>query len=171
LEAQALVALAEEGYGADEVRLQFSIDLRFRGQDTELSPALDGRLEAGASDRLRQAFLADYKAIYQYASDDQVEVVNLRLVARGVRRNKIDFGALDVHYQSKREAPARRQVYFSRAEGWLEAPVLTGAALSEPLPEPLRGPALVETPDATIAVPPDGRLAVDGSGNVRIDLP
>src|SRR5262249_51866925 len=81
LRADAAKALAEEGYGEGAVEFEFELDLRFRDQDSELRVPLPAPMGVGDRDGLREAFLAAYRAIYGYASEDAVETVNIRLLA------------------------------------------------------------------------------------------
>jgi N-methylhydantoinase A len=76
LKAEAAVALREEGYGEDRISHEFELDMRYRGQDSEIQVALgDGAIDAAG---LRDRFLAVYRATYGYVSSDEVEIVNLR---------------------------------------------------------------------------------------------
>ena len=74
LSAEALAALAAEGYGAAEATVGFEADLRFSGQDSELSCAFDA---ADRSDTALAAlagrFLADYERVYQYRAEEPIE--------------------------------------------------------------------------------------------------
>jgi N-methylhydantoinase A len=62
--------------------------------------------------------------------------------------------------------PPSRRAWFS-TEGWIETPVLDRAALGG---TSLAGPLIVQEYDATCLVPPGGRAALDGFGNITIAL-
>ncbi|MEE1557740.1 MAG: hydantoinase/oxoprolinase family protein, partial [Alphaproteobacteria bacterium] len=116
---------------------------------------------------LRQQFLAAYEAVYQYVADDALEVVNLRLLARGVRAGKLDFTTLSITGAAQDNAPASiREVYFGRNLGWSRTEIVdhqtfTGTA---------RGPLILQSSDSTVVVPPGGVVKNDGLGNLLIEL-
>ena len=167
LRARAEAALAEENFTADQMRFAFSLELRFEGQDSELPVLLPEALDQADVAWLRGQFLAAYEAHYQYAADDAVEVVNLRLLARGIRPGKLDFRDLSIADTADGHGEAgTREVYFGRRQGWLQTAVLDrrdlhGAAA---------GPLILESADSTVVVPPGGRVRGDGLGNLFIDL-
>ncbi|MBL6951145.1 MAG: hydantoinase/oxoprolinase family protein [Alphaproteobacteria bacterium] len=167
LRGQAAAALREENFTAEQMLFAFSLELRFEGQDSELPVLLPAAVEQINVSWLRQQFLAAYEAIYQYAADDAVEVVNLRLLSRGVRPGKLDFRDLSI---SDTAAPPRaasvRQVYFGRDHGWLQTAVLDRRAFSGTA----AGPMILESADSTVVVPPEGRVTGDSLGNLLIDL-
>jgi N-methylhydantoinase A len=167
LRQQAVAALAEENVSDHQMQLAFTLELRFEGQDSEIPVALPDDLEQAGIDSLRAAFLDAYRAIYQYAADDAVEVVNLRLLARGIRPGKLDFSDLrtmnDTHIG---ETGGRRPVYFSRDIGWLDTPIINRSEFQGTA----EGPMILESADCTIAIPPRARIEADKIGNLMITL-
>lgn len=162
---QARTTLAEEGYDADAISLDFEIDLRFEDQDNEVAiPVATDALDAGT---LRSAFIEAYRNIYQYASDDEVETVNIRLIGRGIRPNKVDFAHVRTAPGSTAGAVARsRSAYFGRETGWADAPVLWRDSFKGEQ----AGPAIIESSDSTIVVPPGARATLDPAGNIVVEL-
>ncbi len=167
LRALAAAALGEENFDPEQMRFAFSLELRFEGQDSEIPIALPAVLREADMEGLRQAFLTAYEALYQYVSEDQVEVVNLRLLARGVRPGKLDFATLGRSDSDRRSRPnGERMVYFGRRDGWLPTMIqdrqtFDGAA---------SGPLILESTDSTIVVPPWARVRGDRLGNLLIEL-
>ncbi|MDA1099908.1 MAG: hydantoinase/oxoprolinase family protein [Proteobacteria bacterium] len=167
LRGQAEAALREENFTTEQMSYAFSLELRFEGQDSELPILLPDALDQVSLSWLRQQFLATYEAIYQYAADDAVEVVNLRLLARGARPGKLDFRDVSI---ADTDTPLRvaggRKVYFGRGHGWLQTAVLDRRAFSGAAV----GPMILESADSTVVVPPEGRVRGDGLGNLLIEL-
>ena len=65
-------------------------DLRHEGQATELTVAFDaGRCGRGA---MRERFLAEYLKTYGYQDETSIELVKVRLIGRGLRPLRLDFG-------------------------------------------------------------------------------
>lgn len=162
---EAETTLREEGYAAGDITLDFEIDLRFEDQDNEVAVALTrDMLDAGV---LRQRFIDIYRSIYQYASDDEIEIVNLRLIGRGVRENKVDFANVRTAAQPGGDAAApARSAYFDRVSGWSKAPVLWRESFAGVQP----GPAIIESSDSTIVVPPGASASLDAAGNIIVEL-
>ena len=167
LRVQAEEALREENFTSAQMQFAFSLELRFEGQDSELPILLPEAVGQASVTSLRRQFLAAYEAIYQYAADDGIEVVNLRLLSCGVRPGKLDFRDLSISDtgETHREA-GKREVYFGRDHGWLQTVVLDRAAFSGEA----AGPLILESTDSTVVVPPEGRVAGDGLGNLMINL-
>jgi N-methylhydantoinase A len=57
-------------------------------------------------------------------------------------------------------------VYFGPRDGWIVTRVLSRGDLATPR----EGPAIVEEYDATCVVPPGARAALDGSGNIVMEV-
>ena len=165
LAEEAETTLREEGYAAADITLDFEIDLRFEDQDNEVAvPLARDMLDA---DLLREKFIDIYRSIYQYASDDEIEVVNIRLIGRGLRENKVDFAHVRTAPQpGSSRAAATRSAYFDRATGWSEAPVLWRESFSGAQ----AGPAIIESSDSTIVVPPGSSASLDAAGNIVVEL-
>ena len=164
LRAEAVTALGEEGYAPEKVACEFELDMRYRGQDSELQIAI-GEDEAFDAATLREAFLKSYRSTYGYASNDEIEVVNLRLRARGLSDQSLDFTALKSDQLVAGETDlGTRPIHFSRDSGWVETPVVERAALTGSR----KGPMILQSPDTTIVVPPDATATLDAAGNVVV---
>jgi N-methylhydantoinase A len=167
LHAEALATLAAEGYAPAQVRIEALADLRYAGQASELViPIPGGRLDAGRLGELRAAFDREYAVTYGYASDEPLELVNVRVVATGLREHRLDFRAVTVAADPAPEA-RRRPVHFARGAAATDTPVVRRAAVP---PEPTPGPLIVEEYDATVVVPPGARVRRDPFGNLLIAL-
>ncbi len=167
LEARAEAALEQEGISATDMTLAFTLEMRFEGQDSEIPIPLPQNLNDVSSSALEKVFLQAYRDFYQYAAVDAVEVVNLRLLARGSRADKLDFRTLSLREQIvERKEGQTRQVYFSREMGWTETKVVNRLGFEGGA----WGPLILESPDSTIAVPPAAHIEGDSRGNLIINL-
>jgi N-methylhydantoinase A len=113
-------------------------------------------------DALRDAFQREYTATYGYASDEDLELVNVRCLATGVREHRLDFRAVRV-VADRPAPPRRRAVHFTRGAPPVDTPVVGREAVAA---EPTRGPLIVESYDSTVAVPPDAWIGRDAFGNL-----
>ena len=82
LEADGSAALAREGFGADMTEYEYQADLRYRGENTNLTVDASQGLDDPRA--LADVFGREHERTYGYRSDEEaVELVNLRLIARG----------------------------------------------------------------------------------------
>ncbi len=167
LVGEALATLRSEGYPDDRVRLEVGCDLRYAGQASELTiPLPGGRFDTAALPLLRDAFNAEYRATYGASTDEALELVNLRLVATGLRPDRLDFRAVRVAASGAETRRGRRLVSFVRRGQPIDTPVVPRHALEGTL----RGPAIVESYDSTIVLPPGAAATADAAGNLLITL-
>jgi N-methylhydantoinase A len=167
LSAEAFATLASEGYPPERVAIQALADLRYAGQASELVvPIPDGRLAGASLDALREAFDREYAATYGYASDEPLDLVNVRVVATGRREHRLDFADVRIA-GAPAAAPRRRPVHWAPGAPPLATPVVGRAAIPR---EPTPGPLVVEEYDSTVAVPPGATVARDRFGNLVLTL-
>jgi N-methylhydantoinase A len=162
---EALATLAREGYPGEHVRLDAQADLRYVGQSSELVIPIPGeRLAPEHLPALREAFAREYAATYGYASDEALELVNVRVVATGVRPNRLDFRTIRV--AAAAPAPATsRLVAFDRHTPARETPVLARETVTR---SERTGPLIVESYDSTVVVAPGWAVRRDAVDNLLI---
>lgn len=152
LEADGARALAEEGFSPEDQRFERAIDLRYHGANSELTVVWPGGGDVPTA--LRASFSTLHERQYGYASDDEpIEIMNIRVVARGVPKTARVPKRLAVAAETP-SGVASRRVYFGPDRGWLDTPICTRMQLG---PDWRAGPLLVEEFDSTTVVPPDGR--------------
>jgi N-methylhydantoinase A len=172
LEAEGLATLQAEGYGPERVELHRFADMRYAGQNSELTIALPaGCLTPEAVTVLLEDFAREHEKTYGYCSDSEpVELVNIRLTARGIAGQSRLPEILSFpggHHATHSPASESRQVYFGPDHGYLDTPLRPRAALAGP---GLYGPLIIEEYDATTVVPPGCRATLDDWGNIVIDV-
>ena len=167
LRADGRETLSREGYAGQSAELSLSADLRYLGQSSELTvPFPDGRTTDKSRQRLYDAFHKAYLATFGYHNDEPLELVNIRLAARGLRKHRLAFGraaAID-------RAPAasgKRKVSFGRNGAARPTPVEPRASVGR---KPRRGPVILESYDTTIVVPPDAKVHRDAYDSLVIEL-
>jgi N-methylhydantoinase A len=167
---EARATLDTEGYAEAQIHLDFGCDLRYAGQASELTiPLPGGRFDAAALAALPPAFNAEYGATYGYATDEPLELVNLRLVASGVRPDRLDFRAVRVEARNGAPPPPRF-VSFARGHAAGDTPRHTPVVSRDAVAAGLRGPAIIESYDSTIVLPPGASAVADVCGNIVITL-
>jgi N-methylhydantoinase A/oxoprolinase/acetone carboxylase beta subunit len=157
--------------GAETLRYGSALDMRFAGQYHELRVELPGRIptEGGVGDIVR-AFKARYTEVYgRVPAGLAVEVLNWHLEAESSQivfhLSREGAGEGDAAEARKKE----RQIYFTAPEaGYRMCPVydryklFAGATFA--------GPCVIEEREATVVIPPDCTVGVDGYRNLVITL-
>jgi N-methylhydantoinase A len=168
LEEQGRAALDSEGYRGPRARLDRFADVRYAGQNSELTiPVAPGPLTPARLAELREAFAVEHEKTYGYRSDGEpVQIVGLRLVARGLSPEarvpeRLRFVA------DASPASTSRQAYFGPQDGWRKTPVIARPMLNG---GPSEGPLIIEEYDATTVIPPGWRASLDAGGNIMIEL-
>ncbi len=161
---QASEALRGEGFGADEVRLAYELDLHHPGQLWSIRVPV----EAAALDRgeVRRTFEEEYQRLYGHVqTNGTIMIASARVVATA------STGAVETARSTPTDTVPRpfehRKVWHGE-RGWLDTPVFAGSELRSGMS--VHGPMLVEEQTTTVLVGPDAAVSVDDIGNFVIDL-
>ena len=174
---EALAARARAWFDAERIpaegrRLELAIDARYVGQNFELVVPIAAGDGAGAMPlptprSLREWFLEAHESAYGYANPhDPIEIVNIRLTARGRLVEEPaplapgDCGPLPEPFE-------HRPVRFA-LEGAVDCPIYDRESLRAG--HVLDGPAIVEQLDSTVPVFPGDRAVADPAGNLVIRI-
>lgn len=151
--------------------IEIVLDMRYVGQNFELPVSL-GRSNSGkvpglpAGQALHERFFASHAQHYGFFNpDDPVEVINVRLTARGSL--SYPAPAAKPKARAAAEPVGRRPVYFS-ADKPARTPVFDRAALIEG--QSIKGPAIIQQLDTTTVLAPGDRLRVDAAKNLMIEI-
>ena len=165
LRNEMLAWFKQEGYSADRVRLGYSVDMRSRGQTSEIRIPLPAKpLTAQAVSALREAFEDEHERLYGHRSDAEntVEVLAVRLVGKAMRDQTEGFlQPLDL----KGETTPSRVAYFGSRWGAIDTPVVARASLHGGT----TGPLLIDEYDSTVVVPPATRVWLDDRQNIVME--
>ncbi|MGY3453973.1 hydantoinase/oxoprolinase family protein [Bradyrhizobium sp. USDA 4353] len=161
IEKEALDRLTHEGVAPDNIVLQRSIDMMYRGQWRSL--AVNAPRPLGAIQDLVASFHVEHQREYNFRRDSApVSFFRLNLKAVGI----VPKAAFAVHAPTgvTPEPVARRPVWFEGEAH--DTPVFEREQL--PCGFSFRGPAIVEQIDATTVVPPGAKAEVDKYLNIII---
>jgi len=164
-----LTQFAMEGFVADSITFRSTVDVRFRGQASEIRIAYPapGLPTQEPIDALMAAFAAEHEQLYGHRSDpdNPVEVVAVRLVGRtGGQHAQDETTPLKPALLQGSQQAATRLTYFGSSDGLINTPVVARRDLAERM----AGPLLIDEYDSTIVVPPDMQAQLDAQGNVVI---
>ena len=163
---------AAERIEPENQRFAALLDMRYVGQNFELTVPLDeidasGVIAVPPVETLRSKFFAAHEQNYGYFNpSDPVEIVNYRLVARGlIKPSNRPWREL-----TGGELPApvgRRDVYFV-ADQAHSTPIYSRNAFSPG--NRIEGPAVIDQLDATTVLYPGDTLRVDEAFNLLIEV-
>jgi N-methylhydantoinase A len=159
MEAEAVERLKGWGVREDGISLVRLARLRYRGRGGELELAYRGGVG-----ELIESFYKAHELKYGFKLPGEVvEVVSLRVAAVGeVEKPRLQTSELVEH---KPEPEGYREVFF---EDWERAAVYARSRLK---PGALiTGPAVVESEDSTVLLPPGSEARVDGLGCLVVEV-
>jgi N-methylhydantoinase A len=160
LEEKGLKDLSKEGIGKENVRLERYLDMRYEGQSYEIIVPFESNYING--------FHGLHERTYGYRNEDKiVEIVNLRLRARGIPDKPRFHRAKEMKKQPPEKAfLGEREVVFdqrlSKTQILFRDNLLSGNRIS--------GPAILVEYSSTIVIPPFAEAHVDEYGNVIMDI-
>jgi N-methylhydantoinase A len=153
-----------EGIPKDKIVVQRVADVRYFGEGHEVQVDIPAGLEgAAAIEHMWKGFhrVHERNFGYHYEGEQDVELVNLRVQARGMQ-----------HRPSLKPAEAggvptrpfaHRQAYW-RQTGWVECPLYRRADLA--VGQSIDGPAIIEEYGSTAVAPEGWTIGVDGYRNL-----
>jgi len=132
-----------------------SLDIRYKGQSYALNVPFSEQLE-----EMLEAFGEQYLEMYGYSLSAALEIVNIRLEARGKR----DLPPLPIIPAERSNEPYElRKCLF---EEWIEVPVFKRSHLGAGFGR--TGEAIIEDDGSTILIPPGSSFEVDSHGNLGV---
>ena len=165
LEAEATRTLAQQGFAATDMRLTRQADLRYVGQQWDITVALpDGIWDPAA---IRSVFEAEHQRQYGHIQPEgAIELIRQRLTATG-RLPELAAEQLDRH--GAPPLPVEwRSVWLNAVSGRVDTPVYEGWHLRPG--QRIDGPAVIDEYTTTVFIGAQDRLEVDAAGNFMIHL-
>jgi len=161
IEVELLTQLDREGVPAVQAALRRSMDLRYVGQNEEIEVPVE-RGEDGEA--IRRRFTEIHRRLYEYATDEPVEGVNLRVAAVVATETAPPSRPSGTAAGS---GPVGERRAYHAGLGWAPTPVYPRHGLAEG--RAIHGPAIVEDEWSTVLVPPGQRARGDAHGHLWIE--
>jgi N-methylhydantoinase A len=158
-----------EGIAAEDRRVTRTVDMRYAGQNYELSvPVPDGEIGPGLIAALADGFAAIHRRQYGFAAEDEpVQLVTFRVEAMGLVR-KARLTALPLTgSDGARALTEHRPVWLAATGGFTSCAVYDRDRLEAG--DQFDGPAIVEQMDATTFVPGGMSARVDAWLNLIME--
>ncbi|WP_248930723.1 hydantoinase/oxoprolinase family protein [Paenibacillus hamazuiensis] len=161
--------LEKEGIEPSKRRFILHMDIRFVGQNYELSIPVDREeLTAGGLDMIVRRFHEQHEKSYGYSNKaGKIEFVNYRLTALG-ELPKAKIEKREAGQVRTPEPVSKRQVYYSEVEkpGFYETAIYERTQLAPG--DRIHGPAIIEQMDTTTLILPGQSAQVDEYLNLLI---
>jgi N-methylhydantoinase A len=154
LQVRGLRQMATDGHLEDECVAQYSADMRYVGQSSELEVPLSLPLGADSLQDARARFVAEHDRVYGYGEDSaDVEIVNLRALVLRVPDAEIAVSLKANFGVSAESIPLKevRECWFDES-GPVETPVFDRTATDGQID--VAGPAIIQQEDTTVVVYP-----------------
>ena len=153
-------ALLDSGQAAETISYAYSVDMRYLGQQTEVTVPLKSRPSSDVSKtELKEKFEAEYLKLYGLIMDDvELEMVSWRVSASCAGSQRTVIPKLP----SQPAIPkGKRDVYFGR-RGYIPTVVFDRELLAPE--QKITGPCIIEERETTIFVLPDWELTTAAAG-------
>lgn len=163
---ELVTRLALEGYAESRITIATFVDLRYRGQSTEITvpialPLIETELRAAEA-----RFEAEFERTYGHRGHNkEFELVTCRLIASVIRH--AEHAAAWAAEPGGGAAQAVRLAYFGPRYGALQTPVVDRAGLRA---RARRGPLIVQEYDTSVIVPPECTIALDAHNNIAMNI-
>jgi N-methylhydantoinase A len=160
--------LLKEGVKTAQITFERQIDARYLGQAYDLQVHTVRPFTDNALKEAERQFHSAHKSVYGYSSEDEeVEIVNVRVVGRGITKKPTFSKGLRGYRENPKEATtSTRLVYLYAEEDGAEWQIYEREKLRSG--DILYGPAIVEQYDSTTVIMPQWKCEVDEYSNLRL---
>lgn len=163
LRQQLRKLIRKEDLDREQLMIDESLDIRYKGQSFEIQVPWDYDLDECIED-----FHKRHHKKYGFSSpEESVEIVNARMTMTRMT-DKPEFLEHDFfsHEPEKYSVKGTRKVYFD-SHHWMETTIFNRDKLN--CGNLIEGPAVIEQYDTTIIVPPEFEARVDGYLNILLE--
>jgi N-methylhydantoinase A len=167
LEGKGAAMLDRAGVAPERRRFERFVDARYRRQSYELLVAVPTRpVDSATLEKIADAFHDRHMRTYGHNNrDEPVEIVSVRLAATGATAS---VAIRDEVAPARTDAVKSKRPVWFRATGTVEATIYDRRRMPSELE--VRGPAVIESLESTILVPPGWRATMNGDGFVLLTL-
>ena len=164
LEEEVHATLERERFERGSTRLVRSLDLRYVGQQWDITVEIGDRLDAAA---IRRAFEAEHERLFGHIQPGgRIEITKVRVAGIG-RLPPLEHPS-PLSADGDARPHGERRVWVGQDAGWRRAPVFDSASLAPG--HVVNGPALIDEATTTVFIGFGDRLKVDATGNYLIEF-
>jgi N-methylhydantoinase A len=164
LERDMLSTLAKEGFVGARARCERALDLRYLGQQWDITVPVGGSLDPAA---IRGDFDREHDCQFGHTQPDGViEITKLRITGLGILPPPATRRLADA---TGAPTPGeRRPVWIDERHGWQDTAIYDGARLGPG--HRIVGPAVIDEVTTTVLIGAGDVLEVDHAGNYAVSL-
>src|SRR5690606_2756592 len=156
--------LAREGFSEDRTAFERALDLRYVGQQWDVTVPVEESFDA---DSIRRSFEARYETLFGHTQPEgRVSITKIRLTGKGLIDTLPNVEGMSA--RTSAEPIDRRLVWADHQTGWHETPVYDGTTLTAG--QRIEGPAVIEEQTTTIFIGLMDSIVVDPGGNYSIEI-
>jgi N-methylhydantoinase A len=165
LESKGAAMLDRAGVAPERRRFERSVDARYPRQSYELQvPVPPGAVDTASLEKVAESFHARHLKTYGHQNrDETVQLVNVRVAA---------IGAIPPLLVRSKTSPQGTNPVKSEREVWFRGTGAIGAMIYDrrlmPSGLTLSGPAVIESLESTILVPPDWQAKMNQDGFILL---
>ncbi len=160
--------LLREKVEKEHIVFERQLDARYLGQAYELRIPAMNPFSQEALKEAERSFHFTHKSIYGFCSEDEeVEIVNARVIARGIISKPSFPKRPKVYRDNPNDAIVSKRPVYMDEKSVTECPIYGRERLSAG--DVLNGPAIVEQYDSTTVIFPGWICEVDEYGNLRVE--
>src|SRR5262249_15683228 len=165
LERKGAAMLDRAGVAPERRRFERSVDARYRRQSYELQvPVPPGEVDKASQEKTGESFHARHLKTYGHQNrDEPVQLVNVRIAAIGAIPPLLVRNRTSPH--GTNPVKSERQIWF-RETGAIRAMIYDRRLMPSGLT--LSGPAVIESLESTILVPPDWQAKMNQDGFILL---
>ena len=164
LEGEAVRWLDSEAVPSDQRELARSADLRYAHQGFEVTVDMAGKnVQRESMEAMCQSFHQEHHRQFGFSLEQPVEVVTLRVTARGQMKSAGVSRTSREPSAPAGELLGQRPVYFEDTAGFEVCDIYNRASLFPG--STIDGPAILESIDSTVVIDPGWRARIDEFGN------
>ncbi|MFT3761412.1 MAG: hydantoinase/oxoprolinase family protein [Pseudoxanthomonas sp.] len=170
LEAQASDWFAQERIDAGNRGAARSVDVRYLGQNYEITvPVPEGPVTAASLEKIAAQFAAEHERLYGFsAKEDPIQLVTCRIGATGKVRKAVFEPAADAGTDASAARIGQRQAWMPERGDFVDCPVYDRALLKAS--NLIEGPAIIEQMDTTTIVLPGMTARVEPYLNLILEF-
>jgi N-methylhydantoinase A len=171
LHGRCAVWFSEAGIGAHNRRVSLTVDMRYAGQNYELSiPLPSGPITRATIEGLVVGFVVAHQRLYGFVAEDEpIQLVTFRAEATGIVRKATIRSVSHAGPDPSAAKIGRREVWLRETGAFVFCPLYDREKLLAG--NRIGGPAIVEQMDATTLIAPGAGATVDRYLNLLLELP
>ena len=158
--------LISEGFIETSHEIKIQLDMKYTGQTSELTITIPNTVfNQNSLPEISEIFMEEHEKTYGYRVDEHLQLVCIRVIARGTTTKKRIPDSLKIP-SDKNPDTEDRNVYFNSSQQWIMTSVIDRIQLDSNW---FKGPLIIEEYDSTTVIPPLWKSCLDEAHNIVVE--